>query len=66
MISGMTIFYGVERFIAEFWRINPKVLWGWLTTAQIISVFLILFGILWAVLMLKKNEGEQSLNDITQ
>jgi len=66
MISGMTIFYGVERFIAEFWRINPKVLWGWLTTAQIISVFLILFGILWAVLMLKINEGEQSLNDITQ
>ena len=56
MISGMTIFYGIERFIAEFWRLTPKVLWGWLSVAQIISIFLIITGILWGVYLLNLRE----------
>ncbi len=33
---------GVERFIAEFWRITPRVL-GWMTAAQIFSI--VVFGL---------------------
>ncbi len=35
---------GVERFIAEFWRITPRVL-GWMTAAQIFSIVAFVFGI---------------------
>ena len=35
---------GIERFIAEFWRITPRVL-GWMTAAQIFSIFAFVFGI---------------------
>ena len=38
------IFLGVERFIAEFWRITPRVL-GWMTAAQIFSIVAFVFGI---------------------
>jgi len=38
---------GIERFIAEFWRINPKVLWG-LSSAQFFSVLLVGVGV-WIV-----------------
>ncbi len=54
-ICGMLIFCGIERFIAEFWRTTEKVLWGWVSVAQIISVILILFGILWGFFLLKKS-----------
>lgn len=37
---------GVGRFITEFWRTTPKILFGWMTLAQIISVVLILLGLL--------------------
>ncbi len=41
------IFLGVERFIAEFWRVTPRVL-GWMSAAQIFSVvaFFIGFGLI--------------------
>ena len=38
------ILLGVERFIAEFWRITPRVL-GWMTAAQIFSIVAFVFGI---------------------
>jgi phosphatidylglycerol:prolipoprotein diacylglycerol transferase len=38
------IFIGSERLLVEFIRLNPKVIFG-LTQAQLISIFLILFGI---------------------
>ena len=53
-ICGMLIFCGIERFIAEFWRTTAKVMWGWVNVAQIISVILIIFGILWSVFLLRK------------
>ena len=36
---------GVGRFITEFWRTTPKVLFGWMSLAQIISIVLITTGI---------------------
>ena len=35
---------GIERFIAEFWRITPRVL-GWMTAAQIFSIVAFIVGI---------------------
>lgn len=40
---------GSERFITEFWRRTPKIAFGWMTLAQIISLAMILAG---AVLVL--------------
>ena len=36
---------GIERFVVEFWRINPRVLWC-LSEAQLISVVMIIAGAL--------------------
>lgn len=38
------VLLGVERFIAEFWRITPRV-WGWMTAAQILSIVAFVGGI---------------------
>lgn len=35
---------GVERFIAEFWRLTPRVL-DWMSAAQIFSIFAFVMGI---------------------
>ncbi len=44
-LFGMSlILLGVERFIAEFWRITPRVL-GWMTAAQIFSIVAFIVGI---------------------
>lgn len=50
MFGASLIALGVERFIAEFWRITPRVL-DWMTAAQIFSIFAVILGtalILWA------------------
>lgn len=39
--------YGVVRFISEFFRTTPKILFGWMTAAQGLSVAAILFAIIW-------------------
>ena len=45
VLLGMSlILLGVERFIAEFWRITPRVL-GWMTAAQIFSIVAFIVGI---------------------
>ena len=50
-VFGMSlILLGVERFIAEFWRITPRVL-GWMTGAQLFSIVAFIVGavlIFWA------------------
>ena len=35
---------GVERFIAEFWRLTSRV-WGWMTAAQMLSIVAFVGGI---------------------
>ncbi|MFZ0391441.1 MAG: prolipoprotein diacylglyceryl transferase [Calditrichia bacterium] len=52
MVSGMLIAYGIERFLAEFWRTTPQVL-GWLTMAQILSIISVLAGLIWGYYILK-------------
>ena len=52
--SRITAWYlilaGLERFIVEFWRINPRVLWCF-SEAQLISVVMIIVGaVIWIAL----------------
>jgi phosphatidylglycerol---prolipoprotein diacylglyceryl transferase len=44
---------GLERFIVEFWRINPRVLWCF-SEAQLISIVMIIVGAL--ILMFMREE----------
>jgi phosphatidylglycerol:prolipoprotein diacylglycerol transferase len=39
------VFLGIERFITEFWRTNPKYIFGIISEAQLISIVLFLSGI---------------------
>ena len=54
MVSGLFFCYGIIRFISEFFRTTPKVLFGWMSMAQIISVLSIVFAILCAIYYNKK------------
>jgi phosphatidylglycerol:prolipoprotein diacylglycerol transferase len=45
MFGMYFIAVGIGRFITEFWRTTPKILFGWMTMAQIISVVLITTGL---------------------
>lgn len=44
LFGASLILLGVERFIVEFWRINPRIYAG-LSTAQFFSIFLVIVGI---------------------
>ncbi len=44
LFGASLILLGVERFIAEFWRITPRV-FGWMTAAQIFSIIAFIVGI---------------------
>jgi phosphatidylglycerol---prolipoprotein diacylglyceryl transferase len=50
VISANLILTGIARFLVEFIRINPKVLYG-LTNAQIVSIFSMVLGftLLWRI-----------------
>lgn len=54
MVSGLFLGYGFVRFISEFFRTTPPVLFGWMTPAQMISIFSILFGIVWGFYCTRK------------
>jgi phosphatidylglycerol:prolipoprotein diacylglycerol transferase len=60
MISGMLIFYGIERFITEFWRLNSKILWG-LSMAQLISLVSIAGGIVFGIYLFQRNKNDISV-----
>jgi phosphatidylglycerol:prolipoprotein diacylglycerol transferase len=40
------VFMGIERFITEFWRTDPKYIFGLFSEAQLISIILMISGIL--------------------
>ena len=44
LFGASLIALGVERFIAEFWRLTPRVL-GWMTAAQLLSIAAFIIGI---------------------
>lgn len=43
LFGASLILLGVERFIVEFWRTNPRIYVG-LSAAQLFSIFLVFFG----------------------
>ena len=43
LFGASLILLGIERFIVEFWRINPRIYAG-LSTAQFFSIFLVIVG----------------------
>lgn len=47
MVGYMLVAYGIERFLSEFWRNTPKILFGWMTMAQIISILGVIGAIFW-------------------
>lgn len=59
MLGVMFIFYGIERFVTEFWRLTPKVLWGWMSMAQILSILSIIGGSVWIVYLFNKSKQGQ-------
>ena len=44
LFGASLIALGVERFIAEFWRLTPRVL-GWMSAAQLLSIAAFIIGI---------------------
>ena len=44
LFGASLVLLGVERFIAEFWRITPRVL-GWMSAAQLFSIAAFIMGI---------------------
>ena len=57
MCALFLLFQGLERAIAEFWRVNPAVLWK-LSDAQIIGIASALVGLLWFVRLTKPTVAE--------
>jgi phosphatidylglycerol:prolipoprotein diacylglycerol transferase len=49
---------GIGRFATEFWRTTPKIAFGWMSLAQIISIAMILVGIL--IIQARKQRSEPS------
>lgn len=50
------VMLGMERFIAEFWRLTPRVFpesssLSWLTSPQVVSILLFCFGVVFIVWM---------------
>jgi len=45
MFGLFGVFIGAERFFTEFWRLEPKFIFGVLSEAQFISILLFIFGI---------------------
>jgi phosphatidylglycerol:prolipoprotein diacylglycerol transferase len=45
MFGLFAVGMGIERFITEFWRTDPKYIFGFLSEAQIISILLFLLGL---------------------
>ena len=59
LFGASLVMLAVERFIAEFWRLTPRVFpetssLSWLTSPQVVSIILFCFGIYFMVWMSKR------------
>ena len=62
--AAYLVLAGLERFIVEFWRINPRVLWCF-SEAQLISVVLIMAGaVIW--LMLPESKAAEEPREVVR
>jgi phosphatidylglycerol:prolipoprotein diacylglycerol transferase len=64
MFGMYLILAGAERFITEWWRLTIKV-WFGITMAQIISIFIIIFGSGMVILALKLRRVNTHRNNLT-
>jgi phosphatidylglycerol:prolipoprotein diacylglycerol transferase len=48
---------GVGRFITEFWRTTPKIAFGWMSLAQMISIAMIIIGLV--MIEMRKHRNKQ-------
>ena len=65
MFGASLIALGVERFIAEFWRITPRVL-GWMSAAQLFSIAAFIIGIALILWMRTRSHiAEVEVSDLT-
>ncbi|MDZ7292616.1 MAG: prolipoprotein diacylglyceryl transferase [candidate division KSB1 bacterium] len=48
---------GIGRFVTEFWRNTPKLAFGWMTLAQMISMAMMILGLV--IIFLRKRSHEQ-------
>jgi phosphatidylglycerol:prolipoprotein diacylglycerol transferase len=49
---------GIGRFITEFWRVTPKIAFGWMSLAQMISVAMIILGVF--IIQVRRLHREQA------
>jgi len=57
------VFIGIERFITEFWRTDPKFILGFMSEAQLISIILFLSGLA-LIIYVNKYRKEPDKSDI--
>jgi phosphatidylglycerol:prolipoprotein diacylglycerol transferase len=60
LFGASLVMLAVERFIAEFWRLTPRVFpetssLSWLTSPQVVSIILFCFGVFFMVWMSKRS-----------
>ncbi|MCE2416267.1 prolipoprotein diacylglyceryl transferase [Candidatus Poribacteria bacterium] len=65
LFGASLVALGVERFIAEFWRITPRVL-GWMSAAQVFSIVAFILGIVLILWMRNRPRmAEAEVNNLT-
>jgi len=57
MFGLFAVAMGIERFITEFWRVDPKYIFGFLSQAQLISIILFFIGL---VMIIYVNRGSKT------
>ena len=49
---------GIGRFSTEFWRTTPKLLFGWMSLAQMISIAMIITGVIIIIILRQRRENK--------
>lgn len=64
VITGeFLILFGLERFLVEFIRINPAVLWG-MSNAQIAAVFTVVAGVVLLIFARRRFRGKDPVHKV--
>lgn len=51
---------GIGRFITEFWRMTPKLAFGWMSLAQMISLGMIITGVI--IIISRRRHADETLS----
>ena len=66
IVGGLLMSYGTVRFISEFFRTTPKILFGWMTAAQLLSLLAIILGAAWIIFRLKNAQSQNPTSSADQ